>query len=88
MSGESQSLSVLGVDVAFRQGADMERARAAARMVEKLYAEQKARGGKGKDALLVYVALGLADDLIQARTKREDTGKRIELLLEKIEKSV
>lgn len=68
----------------------MERARCAARYVEERYEAQKARaeGSPAKNMLLTFLALGLADELLQMKTRREQTQKRLEILLEKIEKSL
>lgn len=68
----------------------MARVREAAELVEKMYAEQKAksRGYQSKDILLTFLALGLADELIQIRTKQAGLEDRIQSLLVKIEKSV
>lgn len=83
-------INVLGLDIAFRAGADMERARVAASLVEKRYEDQKqkSRGGQTKDILLTFVALGLADELLQMKIKQGATRERLEALLAKIEKSI
>ena len=90
MNHKPPSLVVLDVDISFKDGADMERVKIAAALVEKMYAGQKSktRGGQSKDALLVYLALGLADELLQMKTKQAHIERRIEALLAKIEKSV
>lgn len=68
----------------------MDRVKEAASLVEEKYADQKlkARGKQTKDMLLVYVALGLADELLRMKTGRETIDRRIESLLAKIEKSI
>lgn len=90
MSQQSYNLTVLGHEIAFRPGADMERAKSAVDMLEKRYAGQKMRsqGGQSKDILLTFLALGLADDLLQLKKKQSLTDARIESLVEKIEKSL
>lgn len=87
MSLEPVNLNVLGVEIAFKPGADMERARRAARYVEERYDQQrlKAEGSQGKDMLLTFLALGLADELLQIRSAQAATRLRLESLLEKIE---
>ena len=87
MSQSVTNLSVLGLDIAFRAGADMERVRRAARLVEERFAEQKlrARGGQSKESLLIFLALGFADDLLQSEKKQDAVHKRIASLLTKIE---
>jgi len=90
MSQEQSSITVLGLPIAFRAGANMERARQLARYVEDRYEAQKQRypGAQGKDILLTFLVLGLAEDLLQMKAKREQAQKRLEKLLEKIEKSL
>lgn len=90
MKSPQSSMDVLGLDISFRAGTDMDRAVVAAELVEKMYAEQKikVRGAQTRDILLVYVALGLADELLRTKTKQELMEKRIEILLAKIEKSI
>ena len=93
MSQETVTLSVLGLEVAFRPTADMARVREAVALVEKRFADQKirSRGGQNRETLLTFLALGLADDLLQAETKLDDVEKRIaaltDALLVKIQKS-
>ena len=68
----------------------MERARQAARFVEKRFTDQKlrARGAQGKEVLLTFMVLGLADELLQMRNSQEQARSRLEGLLEKIDKSL
>lgn len=89
VSQQQTNLNVLGVDVGFRPGADMERAQIAAKFVEERFAEQKARslGGQSKDILLTFVVLGLADELLQMKKIQEQTQVCLENLIAKIEKS-
>ena len=93
MSQETVTLSVLGLEVAFRSTADMARVREAVALVEKRFADQKirSRGGQNRETLLTFLALGLADDLLQAETRLGDVERRIEALtdalLVKIQKS-
>ena len=84
------NLTVLGLDIAFRPGADMERAVEAARYLEERYEAQKAksRGSQSKDILLTFLALGLADELLQMKTRQEMLEKRLQSLLDQIEKSI
>ena len=93
MSQETVTLSVLGLEVAFRPTADMVRVREAVALVEKRFADQKirSRGGQNRETLLTFLALGLADDLLQAENRLDDVEKRIaaltDALLVKIQKS-
>ncbi len=89
MDPASNVLNVLGIDIRFRSGAKLERARQAAQLVEDRYEEQKKRssGGQSKDVLWVFLALGLADDLLQAQRTIETMNSGMASVLEKIEKS-
>ena len=89
MSDNNINLTVLGFDIAFRAGADMERARDAARLVEERFANQKtrSRGGQSREMLLTFLALGLADDLLQLKKTQNDARLRIAALLARIENS-
>lgn len=90
MSQENINLTVLGLDISFKPGADMERVQRAVRLMEERFADQKlrSRGGQSKDVLLTFLALGLADDLLQSKIKLDDVQNRITSLLYKIEESV
>lgn len=68
----------------------MDRAGIAARLVEERYAEQKSRsqGAQTKDIILTFVALGLADELLQMKIQQGRMRKRLQSLLAKIEKSL
>lgn len=90
MNEQPYNLTVLGLDIAFRPGADMERALKAARVLEERYAEHKSRpkGSQSKEITLTFLALGLADELLQMKMTQEEERKRVEALLDKIEKSV
>ncbi|HJA75914.1 MAG TPA: cell division protein ZapA [Candidatus Desulfovibrio gallistercoris] len=90
MSPENASrLTVLGTDIFFRPGADLEKFRATIALVEERFADLKLRshGAQTKDILLTYLALGLADDLLQAQKKQADVQNRIQDLLTQIEES-
>lgn len=89
-SQQPETIVVLGLDITFRPGTDMERARQAARFVEKRFADQRARakGTQGKEVLLTFIALGLADELLQMKNSQELAERRLEALLEKIDRSL
>lgn len=89
-NSNSGSLKVLGLELEFKTGADMERAQTAARLLEDMYIEQKARGlgSQSKDIILTFLALALADELIQMKTREEQRNTRLYELLAKIEKSL
>ena len=90
VSDTNINLTVLGFDIAFRAGADMERAQETARLVEERFALLKSRsqGGQNRELLLTFLALGLADELLQLEKKQNDARRRIAALLARIENSV
>ena len=90
MNQENINLTVLGLEISFKPGADMERVQRAVRLMEERFADQKLRshGGQSKDILLTFLALGLADDLLHSKIKLDDVQNRITSLLSKIEESV
>jgi len=90
MDANANVLNVLGIDIRFRSGANLERARQAAQLVEDRYeaAKQRSAGGQSKEnVILTFLALGLADDLLQAKNKIEALEKGMASVVEKIEKS-
>lgn len=90
MSQHSISVNVLGHAIAFRPGADIDRVQRAANLVEKLYANQKTgiTACQSKDILLTYVALALADDMLQMKKMQDNMEQSLENLLCEIEKSL
>ena len=89
MNQDTINLTILGLSIAFKPGADMRRVQEAVRLVEDRFADQKLRfhGGQTKDILLTFIALGLADDLLQSQKEQTDVQNRVEALLSKIEES-
>ncbi|QCC85241.1 cell division protein ZapA [Desulfovibrio desulfuricans] len=89
MNQDTINLTVLGLSIAFKPGADMRRVQEAVRLVEDRFADQKLRfhGGQTKDILLTFIALGLADDLLQSQKEQTDVQNRVSALLSKIEES-
>lgn len=89
MSGKPGRVTVLGLDVTFRQEANLERIQNAAAFLEERYSDRKngMYGVQGRDNLLVLIALELADELLQLEKAQEETRKRVLCLLEKIRKS-
>ena len=89
MNQDTINLTVLGLSIAFKPGADMRRVQEAVRLVEERFADQKLwfHGGQTKDILLTFIALGLADDLLQSQKEQTDVQNRVEALLSKIEES-
>jgi len=87
---EAINLTVLGLSIAFKPGADMDRVQEAVRLVEERFTDQKLRfhGGQTKDILLTFMALGLADDLLQSQKELAGVQDRVTAMLSKIEGSV
>ena len=90
MNQEAFNLTVLGLSIAFKPGADMDRVQEAVRLVEERFTDQKLRfhGGQTKDILLTFMALGLADDLLQSQKELAGVQERVTAMLSKIEGSV
>lgn len=89
MNQDTINLTVLGLSIAFKPGADMRRVQEAVRLVEERFADQKLKfhGGQTKDILLTFMALGLADDLLQSQKELADVQNRVSAVLSKIEES-
>lgn len=90
MNQEAINLTVLGLSIAFKPGADMDRVQEAIKLVEERFTDQKLRfhGGQTKDILLTFMALGLADDLLQSQKELAAVQDRVTAMLSKIEGSV
>ena len=82
----SYSLSIMGLELSFKTDAGPERVSAAKELVEQRYNLLKA-GGKtlGKEKLLAFVALGLADDVLMSHQQLGDLESRVSKLLTKID---
>jgi cell division protein ZapA len=82
----SYTLSILGLELSFKTDADPERVASARELVEQRYNMLQA-GGKtlGKEKLLAFVALGLADDVIVSNQRLEALRTRAGRLLTKID---
>ena len=82
----SYNLSILGLDLSFKTDAPQERVDSAKELVEQRYNMLKA-GGKalGKEKLLAFVALGLADDMLLSNQRLDDIHDRVGELLHKID---
>ena len=88
MSGTT-NLAVLGVPIAVKPGADTSRFREAIALVQKRYEDQvaRSRGGQGKDVLLTFMALELADELLQLKRQQETYLDRVQNLLNAIQEA-
>ena len=80
------SLSIVGLDLSFTTDAEPQRVEAARKLVEERYNLLQA-GGKtlGKEKLLAFVALGLADDVLMSHRQLGDLETRVSKLLTKID---
>ncbi|MBQ4567972.1 MAG: cell division protein ZapA [Desulfovibrio sp.] len=90
MSQENLNFTVLGQNIAFKPGADVDRVRSAAALVEERFANLKVgfHGGQKSEALVIFMALGLADELLQAKIRLDEAQYRIGSMLDKIEDSI
>ena len=87
MKGSPLILNVLGVEIRFQTGTS-ERIREAVQLLEDRFAAREKRsGGQSKEATLIFLALGLADEFLQTKSELERTHNAIRSILEKIEKS-
>ena len=80
------SLSIVGLDLSFTTDAEPQRVEAARKLVEERYNLLQA-GGKtlGKEKLLAFVALGLADDMLLSNRRLDNIHDRVGELLHKID---
>lgn len=87
MSSDNSTLAVLGVQIAVKSGADTTRINEAIALVQKRYDDQVTRshGSQGKDVLLTFTALELADELLQLQKNQEAERQRVQDLLTKIQ---
>ena len=87
MSSDNSTLAVLGVQIAVKSGADTTRINEAIALVQQRYDDQVTRshGSQGKDALLTFTALELADELLQLQKNQEAERQRVQDLLTKIQ---
>jgi cell division protein ZapA len=82
----SYNLSVLGLEVSFKAEADPQRVQDAKNLVEERYKQLEFPGRQiSKEKLLTFLALGLADDLLQSDQDLTKVEARLERLLTKID---
>ena len=82
----SFNLTVLGLEVSFKAEADPKRVESAQALVEERFDRLKFHGRQlSKEKLLTFLVLGLADDLLQANRRNDETRERIAAVLAKIE---
>ncbi len=89
MKSENINLTVLGIPIALKADASVERFQQAIRLVEERFADQTRRnsGRQSKELLLTFMALELADELQQLQKQQQETGLRLQRLLSHIEQS-
>ena len=82
----SYTLSIFGLELSFKTDAEPERVASAKQLAEQRYNMLQA-GGKtlGKEKLLAFVALGLADDVIMSNQRLDALQSRVGRLLHKID---
>ncbi len=84
----SYNLSVLGLDVSFKAEADRSRVDNAKHLVEERFTHLDFHSKHvSKEKLLTFLALGLADDLLQSRQKLSTQEERLRALLAKIDEA-
>jgi len=79
------NINILGLDLSFKTDAGPERVEQARAFLEKRFADLEKRGNKlSRERLLVFLALGLADDYLQSDRKLLDLQSRADRLVQKI----
>ncbi|MFO7816185.1 MAG: cell division protein ZapA [Thermodesulfobacteriota bacterium] len=82
----SYNISLLGLDVYFKTSASAERINQASGLIENRFKQLDQRGRTlSKEKLLVFLALGLADDYLQTKESLEEIQERLNSLLDKLE---
>ncbi|THB62704.1 MAG: cell division protein ZapA [Desulfovibrio sp.] len=85
----SYNLQVLGLNVSFKAEADHQRIEEAKDLIEQRFHQLDFRGRQiSKEKLLTFLALGLADDLLQSHRDRDDMDQAVTRLLAKIDEVV
>ena len=82
------NFNVLGQDVSFKAEADPTRIEQARVLLEERY-EKLQQHGKPltKEKLLTFLALALADDMLQARDEMEKSEKKVHSILDRLSKA-
>ena len=82
------NLNVLGLELTFKADASPDQVEQARLLLESRFEKLRQHGRLfSKEKLLTFLALGLADDLVQANTKLRDHNTRLQALLENISES-
>jgi cell division protein ZapA len=81
----THTLTVLGLEVSFKAQADHERVQKAKELLEERYKELNQHGRRlSKEKLLTFLALGLADDILQQNRNLADIEGRVGDILTRI----
>lgn len=84
----THTVHVLGLELSFKSEADPSRIEQAKRLLDERYASLAQHGGVvSKERLLSFLALSLADDIVQMRQERESSQQRMRELLGNLEKA-
>ena len=84
----SYNMSVLGLSISFKAEADQQRIEHAKTLVEERYSHLVFSGKNiSKERILIFLALGLADDLLQSEQNAADYDQRLSELLARVETS-
>ncbi|OIO00977.1 MAG: hypothetical protein AUJ49_08635 [Desulfovibrionaceae bacterium CG1_02_65_16] len=80
----SYTISVNGLEISFKTDADEQRIQVAQTLLEERFAELS-KGGRyiSREKLLTLLALGMADDYLEARRKYAGLEARMQELLER-----
>lgn len=79
------NINVLGLEVSFKANASPEQVEQALTLLESHFEKLRQHGRLfSKEKLLTFIALGLADDLVQANIKLRDQETRLQALLDNI----
>ncbi|MBQ4132772.1 MAG: cell division protein ZapA [Desulfovibrionaceae bacterium] len=79
------NLNVLGMDLSFRAEASPDQVEQARLLLENRFEKLRQHGRLfSKEKLLTFLALGLADDLVQAKSQLREYNSRIQALLDNI----
>ncbi len=82
------NFNVLGSEVSFKAEADPKRIDQAKELLEERYNQLQQHGKQlSKEKLLTFLALALADDMLQAREEMEKSEKKLQSLLDTINAS-
>ncbi|SBV94579.1 conserved hypothetical protein [uncultured delta proteobacterium] len=79
------NFNVLGQDVSFRAEADPTRIEQARVLLEERYNKLQQHGKQlSKEKLLTFLALALADDMLQAREEMKKSEQKVQSILERL----